>query len=1034
MPAIEMYLNSSGLIAPFRGVRGRTKGEDIRMRSVKTFNLVLLICALAFIPMASQIEAQVATGDLSGRVEDSQGAVLPGVTITATSPNLQGERIVTSDTNGVYRIPLMPPGTYTVTYELEGFATAVRQIKINAGTTTRSNPLQLPLSEVQEEIIVTGELETISKTGTGSATFEQEEMNKLPVQRNLADTTLLAPGTSVSAVGDESATVNTSVTISGAMSFENLFLMNGVVMSENIRGQAFDLFIEDAIQETIVSASGISAEYGRFSGGVVNAITKSGGNQFAGSARVTYNNNDWEARTPLSAERNDEIVPTYEATLGGYFWKDHLWFFGAYRDTETSDAQTTRAVTNIPFIRVDTETRAELKGTISPHPSHSIVASYLEIDEAQNNRGSFTFIDLRSLTNRTLPQEMIAVNYTGILTSKFFIEAQYSEREFLFVDSGSKSRDFLEGTLMRRRGTSHRYHSPTFCGAGPPACPPEERSNENILAKGSYFLTTGKGTHDIVFGYDTFDDIRFSINRQTGTDFTVWASDIVVDPSNNIFTQFNGDDTWIGWWAVFNEDIAQPTNFTTNSFYVNDSWQLNDHWSFNVGLRYDINDGQNSSGVTTADDEKISPRLSASYDVKGDGDLVVFASFGQYVAAIANSRADATTTGGAIGLYLSTYEGPLVNNTATCETGFDCASTQDALETLFDWYFQNGTMDQYFANPSLIPGNLFSVSVPGVTSGVPNTIVSPSVQEIAVGVTKRLGAKGLVRADLVFRDWEDFYGDRNGPGNIVDTTAGPIDFAEVGNFNAGLSREYMGLHTQARYRVMDRLTVAGTYTYSQLEGNIVGETTGSGPVPSGVEQYREYKELSWNAPKGDLAGDSRHKLRAWAEYDVLDWEHHHFGVSWLENYFSGTPYGAFEDINPEPFVENPGYSLSGCCDTINYWFIPRDAFHTDDVHRSDLSLNYSFRWNAFGRQMSIFVRPDVLNIFDEQAIDNVNNDIATSETASSTCPGGCQPFDPFTTTPVEGVHWQKRSDFGQPEDEFDYQFPRTYRISIGFRF
>ena len=157
-------------------------------------------------------------------------------------------------------------------------------------------------------------------------------------------------------------------------------------------------------------------------------------------------------------------------------------------------------------------------------------------------------------------------------------------------------------------------------------------------------------------------------------------------------------------------------------------------------------------------------------------------------------------------------------------------------------------------------------------------------------------------------------------------------------------------------------------------------------------------------------------------------------MSWLENWYSGTPYGAFEDIDTEPYVNNPGYSLSGCCDTTNYYFIARDAFKTDDVHRSDLSLSYTFRWNAFGRQMQVFVRPDVLNIFDEQAVDNVNNDIATAETASSTCTGGCQPFNPFTEAPVEGRNWAKQSDFGQPEDEFDYQFPRTYRISIGFRF
>ena len=90
-----------------------------------------------------------------------------------------------------------------------------------------------------------------------------------------------------------------SFTIAGGMSFDSVFLLNGVAITENVRGQPFTLFIEDAIQETTVSTSGISAEYGRFGGGLVNAITKSGGNQFSGSYRLGLNNDDWRAITPF---------------------------------------------------------------------------------------------------------------------------------------------------------------------------------------------------------------------------------------------------------------------------------------------------------------------------------------------------------------------------------------------------------------------------------------------------------------------------------------------------------------------------------------------------------------------------------------------------------------------------------------------------------------------------------------------------------------------------------------------------------------
>ena len=92
--------------------------------------------------------------------------------------------------------------------------------------------------------------------------------------------------------------------MAGALSFESQYLINGVVVNENLRGQALNLFIEDAIQETKISTGAISAEYGRFGGGVVNMITKSGGNTFSGSFRTTFNNDGWRSLTPYP-DRSD---------------------------------------------------------------------------------------------------------------------------------------------------------------------------------------------------------------------------------------------------------------------------------------------------------------------------------------------------------------------------------------------------------------------------------------------------------------------------------------------------------------------------------------------------------------------------------------------------------------------------------------------------------------------------------------------------------------------------------------------------------
>jgi hypothetical protein len=121
---------------------------------------------------------------------------------------------------------------------------------------------------------------------------------------------------------------------------------------------------------------------------------------------------------------------------------------------------------------------------------------------------------------------------------------------------------------------------------------------------------------------------------------------------------------------------------------------------------------------------------------------------------------------------------------------------------------------------------------------------------------------------------------------------------------------------------------------------------------------------------------------------------------------------------------------------VTYFFTDRDAFHTDDVTSTDLTLNYSFGWNAFGKTVEIFLQPEVLNVFNEQAVISVNTTVQdwTSNRA-------LQRFNPFTETPRETSsrtstdgNWRKGPNFGRPTLDTDYQTPRTYRFSVGLRF
>src|SRR5204863_4383720 len=195
--------------------------------------------------------------------------------------------------------------------------------------------------------------DVLTQTSQVATNFKQELIATLPTTRSLDAVLLLAPAVHPSGPGG-------NYSIAGAMSFESLFMVNGVDVNENIRGQANALYIEDAVQETTVATAGVSAEFGRFTGGVINVITKSGGNSFSGSFRDTYNNDNWRSLTLMPAgaaipnnrtaivpttiaacgllanepcsegaayprdTRLNLSVPTYEGTLGGPIFKDHL--------------------------------------------------------------------------------------------------------------------------------------------------------------------------------------------------------------------------------------------------------------------------------------------------------------------------------------------------------------------------------------------------------------------------------------------------------------------------------------------------------------------------------------------------------------------------------------------------------------------------------------------------------------------------------------------------------------------------------------
>ncbi len=999
-------------------------------------NVTRCACVLLLLLACTSVFGQITTGSVVGTVT-SDGSPLPGVTVTATSPNLQGTRTTVTGDAGGFSMPNLPPGSYRLRFELAGMQRTEKKLTVNVSQTSRAD-MEMKVAAVSEAMTVTAAAPVAAETSEVSANFGIEQVNELPIGRTITDVVQLAPGVTEAGPGNQ-------VTISGSMSYDNLYLVNGVVIADTLRSQPVPLYIEDAIQETTVLTSGISAEFGRFTGGVVSTVTKSGGNDFSGSFRDTLNNQSWTAVSDFKQQpaRLDQINSVYEATFGGRILADRLWFFtsGRYQSGDESRATTQ---TLIPYTRSTQDKRLELKLTGQLTAKHSLTGVYTNTSyKIDNFISSGTIVDLRSLTFYDRPRSLMSLNYNGILTNNFMVEGQFSRMNDKYTN-GAMTRDLIQGTILLDSNNGRRMWSPTFCGV----CPPKQRDNKGAMAKGSYFLSTqATGNHSFVGGLEDFHLLRKEDNYQSGSDFRIHGTMLcnvngvavacAKVPSTTALSstevRFGSDNSagQIEWDPI--PATSKGADFGTRSMFLNDKWDLNARFSFNVGVRYDKSSGKDQAGNKTVDDSAFSPRLGAIYDVKGDGRHRFSASYSKYVGKVESGPADNAATAGRYASYYWNYNGPVINAPGT--PWDQLLPTDQVIRKVFDWFQSvGGTKNSEF---------LDSVWIPGVSTRFDRSLRAPFMDEIRGGYALTFARDGFVRADYITRKWDDFYvltrTIQTGKATAPDGRT--FDQGVIENSGDQLSRKYHAIQLQASYRPLNRLSVGGNYTYAKLRGNVEGETTNA----TSIESYYNYPEYTWfdqNHPVGFLSPDMRHRGNIWVSYDLPS-RFGRFNLSAFEHYHSALSYSAIGSIDvragasngPANGIVNPGYITPPS--SVSYFFSGRGAYRVDNITATDLGVNYYLPPMAGVR---LFVEADLLNIFNQQGIedpDYIDRIILTRRNSTCLQSGStsrCIAFNPFSDTPVEGKNWQKSPNFGIPTSAAAYQLPRTYRVSFGVKF
>lgn len=642
------------------------------MAKFRFIGVLALILAFAGVAIAQE----TTSGSITGTVRDSQGASVPGATVTVTSE--QGSKTLVSDSQGRFFAPFLTPGLYGVKVELTGFSPVERKaIQVRLGQRVDLE-FTLKVGDFQEVVEVVGAAPVVDTSSTtAGGVLDTDTLKKLPVGRNFTDTLYLVPG-----VSDSSGVGKSNPSIAGASGLDNNYVVDGVNISNTGFGGVGSYSIvfgslgtgvtTDFIKETQVKTGGFEAEYGQSTGGVVNVVTQSGTNTFHGALYGYFRpyglTSDYKQLVTPQGTVNttgDENID-FGVSLSGPLVKDKVFFFGAfnpqYQNRKFHAPTNTNADGSPQFPLTslgDVERKRKIysyagKLTYQLNANHRFDATFFG-DPSKGDEGPQRFTSLRSQdqssfsTLDTYGGHNQSVRYDGILSPSWLIEASFAHstntvNEIPAVDAWRVTDRTVVPTLTT--GGIGFYDKG---GTG---------TNKQYSLKSTNIFDAG-GNHQVRYGV-LFEDITFARDSsRTGPTFTLPdGTKTRTGASISILP-----DPVIGrFWRVTRANFG-PVPETTQKYwsvFAQDTWQIGKRLTFRPGVRWErqhlvggglkgCQAGESSTGANDSGGEPIfcevtftdnySPRIGATYDIFGNGKSKIYASWGRFFTKVPNDLA-----------------------------------------------------------------------------------------------------------------------------------------------------------------------------------------------------------------------------------------------------------------------------------------------------------------------------------------------------------------------------------------------------------
>jgi hypothetical protein len=593
---------------------------------------VLAVALLCSVPANGQTVGAT-TGTINGKVVDSSDSVLPGVTVTISAPQMQGNQTAITNAEGNYRFPGIPPGTYAVRYELPGFGTVVREgIRVTLGFTATLN-VTMSVSGLQETVTVTGESPVVDVSSTKTSTnYDFRELAAIPSARDMWAILSESPSVTMARidVGGSAAGTQSGYRTYDARGDQNRVMIDGLVTTEGTG--AIGVYVDyGAFEEVTAGTAGHGADMGQ-PGVQTQMMIKSGGNEFHGSLYGDYQNSSLQA-TNITDEQvargirdkdvnRMHVYYDFNGDAGGYVKKDAVWWYGSYREfnTEVNEPR-------FPVRPHQTNLRHfSGKTTFSLPRSNKIVGSFMRTLKIQPTR-----LDARRANN--------PINLTEGSTQ--------GQRHWAWVYKAEWNKVLSDTTFAEVRGGQFGYNWPLVPNAtasgpriedlssslvsGPNLHRQQNRRRNQVLGSISYFKDGLGGSHDFKFGAEVFHETFFEEFLPTS-----YGNLVVSYTRNGVPSEVD-----------LLEAGAIEGTLMTYSFFANDTWRINNRLTLTPGLRFDrfansLPAQEHPAGrfSTTpisfaAVDDLVSwnllgPRFGVTYDVAGGGRSVVKFNYGQY--------------------------------------------------------------------------------------------------------------------------------------------------------------------------------------------------------------------------------------------------------------------------------------------------------------------------------------------------------------------------------------------------------------------